>query len=290
MIAQLQPGKPNDLDSKYLPDKSSIFNSDINSTNNSSTPKTYSQGVIEIKNLVKCNLGLFARNIFALSYERFFTDQISAEGSLGLAYNKDIIFGAIGSALDLNSSNSSNSALALENIYMDGKKSSLGLYTGASIKFHFSGGGCSSMGYGYYSGWNIGSGTETYLELGIRYYGNHLQLVDDPSAMSNVQSGTYNYTPLYNNLRIDVRQINFLLNYGIRFTTTGNIKTSHEFYCGVGLRNFYYNVTEKEKVTIPQNFPLSTITYERYYKTDAIENRKAAMVVFGYILGFGWNN
>lgn len=49
MIAQLQPGKPNDLDSKYLPDKSSIFNSDINSTNNSSTPKTYSQGVIEIK-------------------------------------------------------------------------------------------------------------------------------------------------------------------------------------------------------------------------------------------------
>ena len=108
--------------------------------------------------------------------------------------------------------------------------------------------------------------------------------------MSNVQSGTYNYTPLYNNLRIDVRQINFLLNYGIRFTTTGNIKTSHEFYCGLGLRNFYYNVTEKETVTIAQNFPLSTITYERYYKTDAIENRKAAMVVFGYILGFGWNN
>ena len=288
MFAQLKPGPPNELDNKYSPGQSSIFNgSDANISNNNSnnTPP----GAIEIKNLVKCNLALIPRNIFALSYERFFTDQISVEGSLGIAYNKDIIFGIMGTVLDFTTVNNNSTKLPLTKMYNDGKKSSSGLYTGAAVKFHFSGGGGCSSGYGYYSGWNWGNDADTYLELGFRYYGNHLGFTDPDGAMANAQSGNGSSAALYNGLTVDVRQVNYYINYGYRFTTTGNIKTSHELYVGVGLRNTYYDEVLQQQITTQAVFPQQGYTFNEWYKTGVKLSASSPMFVMGYILGFGWN-
>jgi hypothetical protein len=61
---EIKPGKPNELDNIYSPDKTSskaILN----------PATTY---VLDKKNFLKLNFGLFARSTFALHYERKLND------------------------------------------------------------------------------------------------------------------------------------------------------------------------------------------------------------------------
>ena len=279
----LKPGSPNELDQKYTPSGTAIFSesqSGSNANNNTGKSKTSES---EFKNAVKCNIAMFTRSIAAFSYERFLSNEVSFEGSLGFAYKKDAMFETFGLSTTSSSSGSTQVQvkIPLKVIYGYGKQNGMGYYFGGTIKFHFYN-GCwySNMYSGMYGGGGFGnSDMETYLELNVRGYSNKFLMVSDTSSTGSTQGAGNQYA---DNSFVNVRHMNYLLNYGVRFTTGGKIKTSHELYTGAGIRNVTYDLFESVTVS---TFPLQI---DKYTLTGQRGNSMTPIFVMGYILGFGW--
>lgn len=267
-VQPVQPGQPNELDKQYAPGGTSAFSSTgDNGPSASSSPNKSSEP--DFKNVVKNNIGLWPRSIAAFGYERFLTEDISAEGWLGTAYKRDGIFAFIGSDISSTSSNvTQQNIVSLKNIYKYGKSNGIALYLGASVKFHFT-------GWNYYWGDNT-----SYLELGMRTYGNKL----DISSLGSVNNGSGVTTEFSGDTDVNVRQVNYLVNYGYRFTTDGKVKTSHELYMGIGLRNVSYDAYEQQEI---YNSWLGNYEY-KYIKTGVRLSSSMPLFVMGYILGFGF--
>jgi hypothetical protein len=265
LSAQVQPvtpGSPNDLDNKFTPAKSTVFNaSDSYSSGSGSGGESF-------KNVIKNNISLWPRGIAAFGYERFLTDEISMEGWLGVAYKKDQIFTAFGSAAD-ESFGDSQSDIRLEPIYNCGKQTGSSLYYGASVKFHYS-------GWWYFTDVDF-----AFLELGVRSYSNKLNIA---SFSSNSNYNYYN-APIVGSAAVKVQHINYILNYGIRLTTEGKIKTSHEFYVGAGIRSSTYDSFTRTENQNNYPYPNSPDTYS---KNGTQARETFFMFLVGYELGFGF--
>jgi hypothetical protein len=263
----VQPGKPNELDSKFTPRQFPLFNS--SSSGSSSNAGKYSNSYDAFKNVIKCNIGLLPRKIAAISFERFLAEEISIEASAGFTYGKDPIFSAIGVEL-ASATSATNSYFDLSDLYNNSTTNGSGLYAGGSVKFHFSG----------FSYWNDEG---TYLELGLRTVRNNL----DITPLKN-QYASNPYLSYSGNPEVSVRQTQYLICYGYRFATTEKIKTSHELYFGAGWRTGNFDsFSEVDDPNHPYN-PNDPYTYKIIRKNGSRENFSSPIIVMGYILGFGF--
>jgi hypothetical protein len=260
-VKPVTPGSRNELDNKYSPGKSPAVKTnqdDVSSGSSSSDP--------DFKNVIKCNIALFPRCIAAFCYQYFIADEVSLEGWLGAVYKKDPIFAVFGSAIELSAQ---YGALNLKDIYTYGVKKGIRPYLGASVKFHFSG----------LASWNENN---SFIEIGARSYSHKLDL----SPIETATAKTYTPTYLSGDHTVIIKHLNYLVNFGFRFTTPGKIKTSHEFYTGLGWRTFTYDNfirSEKKYQTGSGNG-----YYYEYSKNGTRKSGSSPLFVIGYILGFGF--
>src|SRR3990167_1976126 len=215
--AQKNKGEPNELDKLYIPTQNSVFNPGKSSTKNSSPS--------ENNNAIKFNPVLLTRSIGALFYEKWLSDEISVQGGLGICYNKDIMMGKLSEIQrEFNFSRDATSSFNISDIMLRGEFSS-GSTPFISFAFRF-------FGSGYYD-------SESYFELNFRYYSNTLKIPD----------ATESYNKRVLDLpEVTVRNFNYLLTYGYQVYTSGKIRTSHDFYYGIGLRNTSYDSFREEKM------------------------------------------
>ena len=253
-----QPGKPNELDNKFTPTHFPLFNS----SGNAGSSGSGGVSVASFKNVVKFNVALLPRKIAALTYQRFLSDEVSLEASLGPIYGKDPVFSAIGAEISSETS-SSNSYYSLTRILSNSRSAGMGLFAAGSVKFHFSG----------FSYW---SDEGTFLELGVRSFSQKL----DVTALKNAEA--LDYVLYTGSTEVQLRQTQFILSYGYRFATTGKLKTSHEFYFGAGWRTGTYNSYSRQEIT--NNYPY----YAQTNQNGLRENFSSPVFVFGYIFGIGF--
>src|ERR1700741_5381486 len=167
---EIKPGKPNELDKLYTPDKNSSTPSNGSTSSGSWAGKA---------NFAKFNFGLLARSTCAFFYERKITDGISLQGGLGYVYGSDKaqVFLTDGESIYLNDTKSS---ISLGTIIYHGTFKSGGPFLSAAVRFYYS---------GLYSNWFYNSGDRSsYLELGMRYYGQHYSFTSFPNDNNNGQT------------------------------------------------------------------------------------------------------
>jgi hypothetical protein len=243
------PGQPNDLDKIYVPDKGSIFSSDAKKDDKSS----YSVG--DVKHIIKLNLTMFPRSIAAVYYERRFTDQVALQGGLGLTFDKDRIMGATSGIADDFSNN--ESAIKLSEMMEYGVSNGNGLF--ASLSFR--------LNWDSYYYWDV----IPYFEVNTRYYSNKLNI-------NKLEYGTID-----GSASVKIKNISYNLIYGVEFLTEGKIRTAHDFYMGIGLRNTSY-----DKFTSVQSQNSTGPDYPIYTKTSQRTKSYAPMFIMGYALGIGF--
>jgi hypothetical protein len=264
-VKVVQPGTPNDLDQKFTPGTNSVLNNQ-NSDGGGSSDNSGSDA--EFDNVVKNNLAFWPRNIAAFGYERFFSEYISLEAWVGLAFKKDIVFGTMGSQSDMIFENGpAVSVLSLQSIYKYGKNNGVSPYLGASLKIHYS---------GIWSYWY--DENNSYIEIGVRSYSNKL----DVASYALLNPNGSDAVSFSGSTDVKVKHINYVMNYGLRFTTDGKIKTSHELYTGFGLRLMTYDAFSSEQIN--NGFGYSEV----YRKNGEQQKTMTLMYVLGYILGFGF--
>jgi hypothetical protein len=262
-VKVVEPGKPNELDKKFVPGGNSVLNP-TGSANTSSSDNGGENSAPDFKNVIKNNCALWPRGIAAFGYERFLTDEISLEAMIGVAYNKDPIFSTIGSAVDI--SDNQSSAISLYEMYRYGKKNGTSIYFSGSVKFHF-------------SGWSYWNDNNSYIELGMRTYGNKL----DVTLLKNNYNAN-NPGSFVGATDIKVKQNNYYVNFGYRFTTDGAVKTSHELYMGLGWRNLNYDAIRYNEYVDP----ITNNTTYNYQKSSEKASFSSPLFIMGYILGFGF--
>lgn len=247
--AQEKPGTPNELDKLFIPDKNSLFNSESKTNEENSLPAS------DIKNVIKFNVAMLPRSIAAFYYQRRLTDQISLQGGLGICFNKDRIFSVVsGFSGDF----SSSTAIDLEDMMANGQFSRNSLFTSFSFR----------LNWVSYFEWNA----SPYFEINTRYYSNKLKLdkfVDDRHGFSE--------TP-----ETIVRNTSFNLIYGLQYITEGKIKTSHDFYWGIGMRNTSFDTFTSSEITT------SGPNYILYTKDPERSKRLAPSFIMGYAFGIGF--
>jgi hypothetical protein len=251
---EIKPGKPNELDKIYSPDKTSskpILNSS-------------SSFVADKSNFLKFNFGLLARGTFALHYERKLNDVISILGGLGHNYKKDKIQAASATE-DFFMIDNSTSSVSLNQILANGVYAKgANLFASGSIKFSYD---------GIYSAWNYDDERRSFIQLECRYSGVNMNLYDIQMYDTQISNG--------NNLMI--KNTCYLISWGYQFTAGSKLPTSHEFLVGFGVRKVNYNVFNSEQSY--NQYGQSIIIHK---KTMGTETLSAPMLTLGYILGFGF--
>jgi len=250
---EIKPGKPNELDNIYSPDKTSskaILN----------PATTY---VLDKKNFLKLNFGLFARSTFALHYERKLNDVISLVGGLGYNYKKDKIQTASAEddfyIIDNSVSSLSVNQIIKNSVYDNGPN----LFASAALKISYD---------GLYSYLNDDE-RRNFIQFECRYSAVNTNLYDLKLYSERVENG--------NNLLI--KNTSYLIHWGYQFTAGNQVQTSHEFLIGFGIKKINYNV-----FTATVGYDLYGQPITLHQKTISSETVTAPMVTLGYILGFGF--
>lgn len=245
-----QPGLPNDLDRMFVPEKSSIFNSDGKNDEGSS-----SNSSVDVKHIIKLNITMLPRSIAAFYYERRLNDQISLEGGLGISFDKDRIMGAVSSISDDFSGN--YSSIKLSEMMEYGVSNGKGFF--ASFSFR--------VGWDSYYDWNV----IPYFEMNTRYYANKMKI------------GAMNYGVINGSSNVEIRNICYNLVYGVEFLTEGKIQTAHDFYFGFGLRT-----TSFDKFTSTETNTGSGYSQPLHTNTGQRTKAYAPMFIMGYAFGIGF--
>ena len=255
-----KPGKPNDLDKLYTPDK----NSASPSNGSSSSGSTYG----EKKNFVKFNFALLARSTCGFFYERKITDWFSVQGGLGFCFGKDYAqyLATEGEIFTLSPSNSKISLEKIQNngTFLSGVTNNP--FLSGAVRFSFD---------GLYSSWYGNDDRKSYLELSVRYYKHHYSLTTLP----------YNNPgdKIIGGEDLSVKNTCYMLTWGSQIETDSKLVTSHEFYVGAGIRRSTYNIFTS---TDPYNsFSSSNTTYTNTLMEETIAT---PMFTIGYVLGFGF--
>ena len=266
-FAQENPLEKNEQDKIYTPDKNSIF---FHGGNNSSD-RTIDES--EIHNAIKFNPGLLVRSTAAIFYERNITNGITFSGGLGSCYNLDRVM-ALGVTAEFNLSDP-QSTLPLATILTPGYAQYVkggNIFMAASFRFYY------ENYYTSYESFNSG-----YFEIGLRYYTNHMNVDDNTSSY---YTNNYNYGLTTGGV-VAIRNAVYQISYGYELYTSGKVKTTHDFYIGVGIRNTSYNLfTQEERYLVNQYsqaqlVPISVMSSQR-------ESALMPAFVFGYVFGFGW--
>lgn len=253
LSAQESPGTPNELDNQYVPDKNSIFNSDA---------KGGEEGVssaIDVKNIIKLNATMLPRGIFALYYQKGITDQISLEGGLGACFNKDRVFGFVSGISDGFSGNSQ--VVELNTIMRYGELKGTSLFYSLSFRVSWD---------SYYD--NV----TPYFSLNTRYYTNKLLL----SQINDYQT---DFERLDGTPEVIIRNTSFNIIYGYQYITDGKIRTTHDYYFGLGMRNTSFDEFISTRIT-----PSSGDDYTLYSKTSDRLKVFAPSFIVGYAFGIGF--
>ncbi|MDP2385864.1 MAG: hypothetical protein Q8M29_05815 [Bacteroidota bacterium] len=256
---EIKPGKPNELDKQYTPDKNSSSVSNGSSSGGTWAGKS---------NFVKFNFALLARSTFAVFYERKITDGISLQGGLGYCYNKDkaqILF-SDGESIYL-SDNKSSIQLS-EIMYKGTFKHGANPFLSASVRFSYN---------GLYSGWGgyMNEDRNSYIELGMRYYSHHYNL----TSLNN-----NDYEKVSGGSNLGIRNTCYMITWGYQIETDSKLVTSHEFYTGFGIRRSNYN----EFISSQTQDPITSATIITHTKSSVRETAVSPIVTIGYVLGFGF--
>lgn len=242
-----QPGLPNDLDKMFVPDKNSIFNSEKNDEDGSDYL------LVDVKNIIKFNPAMLPRSIAAFYYERRLSEQFSLQGGLGICFNKDRVMGSI--ADDWAYGSDGNSSVRLALIMQYGLYNEPSLFASIAVKLHWENP----------HSWNA----MPYFEMSTRYYENKLKV-------SKIGYGTMDGSPI-----VTVRNVSYTLVYGRQYLTEGKIRTSHDFYVGIGMKTVSFDRFISTEIVSPPYGTLHTKTAER-------TKIPSALIVAGYVFGIGF--
>ncbi len=262
-----EAGSPNVLDKDFVPDSSSVFN-----TNNPANG--FINGPV-YHNVIEFTPGLLFRNIFALQYERQVLEGFSLQGSLGMVYGVDrwqqienpgkgfmsTFFG--GSA-------TGGSTVTLGNMLNQGKSNANTAYLGFAVRWYYTGFGfLKSRGYvsddGYYytyheanEYWNssLGGDNSVYMDFGVRYFANSLAVSNSLSSDGALIQGVPT---------VQIKSTFYFLNWGYHYETKGKIPTTHNIFIGVGLRYTSYDlfIADPSQQTVSGPVIYNSITSSR---------------------------
>jgi hypothetical protein len=266
---EVSPGQPNELDRNYVPDKNSVFNSD--------GKRNEDAGPVEIKNAILFNPTLLSRSIVALFYERWLGSQTSLKAGGGICFNQDFIYSTAFDAGIESSGILSDpiSTVSLATIMSRGQFVGPSLYGSFSVKRSWD---------GYATEWN------PYLEL-------NCQASNGAFKISTYEDSYYDYDNFNNysgpliagNPLVNVRTVSFNLMYGSRYITAGRVKTSHEFFLGIGAKLGTYDSFHSEEIKVEDpSYPGHYQNVQVEMKGSIRENVWSPSFLMGYIFGIGF--
>ena len=243
-------GDPNDLDFRFVPDKSSILNSSHSSAFGSSESSN-----VSLKNVFKFNLLLVGRSVAAFSWEHPFGKIVSLEGSMGLCYGQDILQKTFSAASSGFSQTQSSQYVGLNTLLTNSTfAGSPNLFLSGGPKFYFS----------------DDAPKGSYFQLNIRYYSNGLNLTS-----SDVQIiGSSNYS--VRNL-----SLNFIYGYQIVSGSSSKAHLVQDLNIGFGFIHTSYNGVTTGTNT--SNYG----TFSYWMQDGTRQSFSAPVFVFSYCLGFG---
>ena len=235
-----------------MPDKNSVFNSEGDSDKGGSSS-------YDLKNFVAFNVSMLIRQIASVEYSRRLGDVIVLQGGAGLCFGMDYI-AMIGNQVDwVTSSHSSGDAMSLSD--------AAGYGTIMPNKSPFLTG---SIRFITDDDYDWGS----YLEINSRFYSNKLQI----DKMGYDSRDIFNGNPT-----LTIKNHLYSLISGVTYVTDGNIKTSHDLFCGFGFRVASYNTYKTVRMEDPQYG-----YYNVYQDEPTIQKLFAPSILFGYKFGFGF--
>jgi len=215
---QESAGLPNDLDSKYAPDKTSLFNS---SADGKSPSKSDGAG---IKNVISFDIVNLGRGAATFYYERAFNKILAAQVGIGTTFAKDQIqqtFVPVGLAIFSNRDNSYNNTGGNSWVFTDILKASTyrssGIFLSAGIKLYVSGTAPKGI----------------FFQIGTTYAVSNL--------VFNPNYNNYNNNTFHGSPNIIVKNLNFNFTWGYQFVVgVGNVKFVNTVYAGIGIKKITY--------------------------------------------------
>ena len=248
-------GPVNELDNIYTPPMNSLYDENAKKNNQ------YNSSSAEFKNAIRFNPFLLPRSTFALGYERKLIGNLTGSVFFGYNYKRDWIqtMGSIiSSGDDLLSSTSSE--LSLASMLGSGIYKSGGLYSSFGLRLYTE----DSPFDGY------------YFEFQARFNNYTLDLGSVSNTIgSDFAPGT--------TTDVKIRNTSGYLIWGSQFYSSGKIRTTHDFYTGIGVRSTSYDVFSSKDVSdgLGSNTTLLQNTGNR-------ENVLGISIVMGYIFGIGF--
>ena len=238
----------NELDDKYTPNASSMFNNLVK--------KAYDENAyveIEFKNVARfCPTMLIREKVF-FAYERTLYKGLVGVAGIGKAFGKDVLQNSYFAIF----SNSDNNIL-------NPNQGTIGTYLGsmpllhAGIKIYFSG----------------TAFEDAFFELNYRR--ERMDYLLPPIVNGNSVDGEND---------IQFKMNAFSIGFG--FTSVGGEKSNivHDFYINFGLKSFNYNQYDLVSVINPVNAKLENFyrKSDTYAKTRIVPSLN-----IGYAFGFGW--
>lgn len=266
------PAQSNDLDKLYTPDKNSIFNN-----KGGSDGKSREGNELNIKNVVKFNMGLLVRNTAGFYWERKIADKITIQPGIGMCYGKDKLMTFLGGEANMTPSLSSSNTVPFGELLQQGYFRDMNLFSSFAFRFY-------SANY-YNSDETFQSG---YLELNVRYSAMNLNYRSETYNQNSY--GYYNGSSYFmpNSSTASFHTFSFYSIYGYQTCTTGRIKTTHDFYIGAGIRSTSYSsYTLNEKYPVLDQYG-QVVYVSAYVKSGHRESALIPSFVAGYVFGFGF--
>lgn len=262
-------GLPNDLDSKYTPDKNPLFNSssDVYTANskNSNDPG--------IKNVVSFDIVNLGRSQATFYYERAINKILSAQVGIGTTFAKDQIqqtFIPVGITVFANNNennynNTTNgSSRSLTDILKGSNYSSSGIFFAAGIKLYVSGTAPKGV----------------FFQVGTTYAVSNL-------LFNQNNNNNYNGYPLVGSPNITVKNLNFNFTWGYQFIVgVGKVKFVNTVYAGIGIKKITYT----DVVDYPSYYNSNTANYTTPYTGIDGTQKTVVMpsIIVGFSIGMGW--
>ncbi|MEO8760782.1 MAG: hypothetical protein ABI388_06060 [Bacteroidia bacterium] len=267
-------GLPNDLDSKYTPDKNSLLNASSDVYN----PGSNNPDATTIKNVVTFDIVNLGRSQATFYYERALHKMLSAQVGIGTTFAKDQIqqtFIPVGITLfannnNLNYNNNGNSSLSLTDILKNSANNKLGIFLAASLKIYVAGKAPKGV----------------FFQVGTTYAVSNLQLTDNNSSGYSVINSNGTVYTTSSPANIIVKNLNFNFNWGYQFIVgVGKVKFVNTVYAGIGLKKITYtNVGEGNSI-----YNNNTGNYSYSYIIDGSQRTIIVpSMIFGFSIGLGW--
>ncbi|MES2679633.1 MAG: hypothetical protein V4635_07095 [Bacteroidota bacterium] len=236
------PGSLDDKNTPLVKSKGEIGNNDLS--------------VLAIKSCIKFEPTLLFRGIFAFAYEWQLVHNLTLQGTAGIAFDKDFI--QVGNVVPIETNTRPENEVALEDILTNGRGGKTGYYVSGDAKIYFS----NDIFNDGYVGFRI-SNSMYSLNYRAGSYFNYNYPVK-PSAY------------IINDINTRIFNTSFSIIGGAQFATRGTIKTTHDFFIGLGLNVISYKRFMIDKVA---------------NRTNVVEGAKAlgktVYFSFGYAIGIG---